>query len=72
MRVPAAHCLATFGLVATLLAAPPAAAQFAPIRDDFEGQGLSPANWFVCERDENNFSIIPAPKGDFQIGRAHV
>jgi hypothetical protein len=72
MRVPAAHCLATFGLVATLLAAPPAAAQFAPIRDDFEGQGLSPANWFVCERDENNFSIIPAPKGDFRSARMDV
>jgi hypothetical protein len=42
------------------------------IRDDFTGSEISRQNWFVCERDENEFSLVTAPGGGFQALRTQV
>jgi hypothetical protein len=44
-------------------AAQTAGAQVRALRDDFTAERLSPANWFACERDENQFSIVAVPEG---------
>ncbi|AWM86798.1 heparin lyase I family protein [Microvirga sp. 17 mud 1-3] len=54
---------------ASLLAAP---AYSQTIRDDFTGSTISTENWFVCQRDENEFKITAAPGQPFRGVRTLV
>ncbi len=42
------------------------------IRDDFHGARLSSETWFVCHRDENEFTIVPVPDQGFSAAKALV
>lgn len=42
------------------------------VRDDFTGPEISQANWFVCERPENEFDIIQPTDQPFRAVRMTV
>ena len=52
------------------IAASPASAQV--IRDDFSSGGLSPRNWFVCRRPENEFKLVQSEDAAFRAVEATV
>ena len=61
---------ATSICAACLAIASPASAQV--IRDDFSSGGLSPRNWFVCRRPENEFKLVQSEGAAFRAVEATV
>ncbi|MFL5220343.1 MAG: heparin lyase I family protein [Microvirga sp.] len=55
---------------ACLSIASPSSAQV--IRDDFSSGGLSPRNWFVCRRPENEFKLVQSEDAAFRAVEATV
>ena len=62
--------IAPLVFAACLAAASPASAQV--IRDDFSSGGLSPRNWFVCRRPENEFKLVQSEDAAFRAVEATV